>query len=219
MIRENVKRILKELPPGVGLVAAAKERSAGEVSEALEAGVTMVGENYVRQARDKFSVLGNKARWHFIGHLQKNKVKKAVEIFDLIETLDSPGLAEVLDRECEKINKVMPVLIEVNSGAEVQKQGVPAKDVLPLLEKILPLRNLKPMGLMTMGPWRANPEDLRPFFKTTKDLFDEIKEAYRGKIEWVYLSMGMSDSYRIAIEEGANLVRVGTAIFGPRQRL
>jgi len=218
MVKKNIQRILEDLPEGVELVAASKERSASEVVEALEAGVKIFGENYVRQAQEKFAVLGNKVKWHFIGHLQKNKVKRGVKIFDMIETLDSLALAEVLNEECKKINKVMPVLIEVNSASEPQKQGVLAGDVERLLDQVLQFTNLKPMGLMTMGPWLENLEDLRPFFKKTKDLFDKIKGNYQGKLEWRYLSMGMSASYRIAIEEGANLVRVGTAIFGERRK-
>ncbi len=217
MIKDNAKKILEGLPGGVELVVAAKERSSAEVAEALEAGVKIVGENYVKEAQEKFVVLGNKAKWHFIGHLQKNKVKKAVKIFDMIETLDSLDLAEVLDEECKKINKVMPVLIEVNSATEPQKQGVLAEGVERFLGEILQFANLKPMGLMTMGPWLDNPQELRPFFKKTKDLFDKIKGNYQGELEWIYLSMGMSSSYRVAIEEGANLVRVGTAIFGQRE--
>ena len=216
MIKENVQKILEELPGGVELVAAAKERSAGEVEEAMEAGVRIVGENYVKQAQEKFAALGNKVKWHFIGHLQKNKVKKAVKIFDMVETLDSLALAEILDKECKKMNKVMPVLIEVNSADESGKQGVSAGDVEPFLDKLLQFANLKPKGLMTMGPWLNNPEGLRPYFRKTKDLFDKIKDNYQEKLEWVYLSMGMSTSYKVAIEEGANLVRVGTAIFGER---
>ena len=216
MIKDNAKKVLAELPQGVELVAAAKDRSAGEVEEAIEAGIKIIGENYLKQAQEKFAVLGSKVKWHFIGHLQKNKAKRAVKIFDMIETLDSLDLAEVLDKECKKINKVMPVLIEVNSAAEPQKQGVLTEDVERLLGQILRLANLKPMGLMTMGPWLDNPQALRPFFRKTKELFDKIKDNYQGKLDWVYLSMGMSSSYRVAIEEGANLVRVGTAIFGER---
>ena len=218
MIKDNAKKILEELPEGVELVAATKERSAAEISEALEAGVKIVGENYVNEAQEKFAALGNKVKWHFIGHLQKNKVKKGVKIFDMIETLDSLALAKILDEECKKINKVMPVLIEVNSANEPQKQGVLVEGVERLLDQILGFANLKPMGLMTMGPWLDNPQELRPFFKKTKDLFDKIKGNYQGKLELVYLSMGMSSSYRIAIEEGANLVRVGTALFGERRK-
>lgn len=219
MIKDNAKKILEELPEGVELVAASKERSAAEITEALRAGIKIVGENYVNEAQEKFALLGNKVKWHFIGHLQKNKVKRGVAIFDMIETLDSLALAEVLDKECKKINKVMPVLIEVNSAGEPQKQGVLVDGVERLLEAALQLTNLKPMGLMTMGPWLDNSQELRPFFKKTKDLFDKIKGKYKRELEWVYLSMGMSSSYKVAIEEGANLVRVGTAIFGQRKKI
>jgi len=217
MIKDNVKKILEELPKGVELVAATKGRSVAEMEQAMDAGVRIVGENYIKEAQEKVVPLAGKVKWHFIGHLQKNKVKKAVKIFDMIETLDSLALAEALNRECEKINKVMPVLIEVNSAGEAQKQGVLFEDVEVLLDKILQFANLKPVGLMTMGPWLDDPKSLRPFFKKTKVLFDKIKDNYQGKLEWNYLSMGMSESYKIAIEEGANLVRVGTAIFGQRK--
>ena len=218
MIKENIQKILKELPGSVDLVAAAKERNIAEIKEALEAGVRIIGENYIKEAQEKFDFLGNKAQWHLIGHLQRNKVKKAVRIFDMIETLDSLPLAQALDVECKKIGKIMSVLIEVNSGGEFQKQGLLAENVEPFLKQILKYANLKPTGLMTMGPWRDNPEELRPYFKKAKVLFDKIKGVYGKKIEWVYLSMGMSTTYGIAIEEGANLVRIGTAIFGERRR-
>jgi len=217
MIKENSQKILKELPEGVELVAATKQRSAVEVAEALEAGVKIVGENYVKEAQEKFAILGSKAKWHFIGHLQKNKIKKAVKIFDMIETLDSLALAEILDKECKKVSKIMSILIEVNSASESQKQGVLVENVERFIDQILQFDNLKPMGLMTMGPWLDNSQELRPFFKKTKDLFDKIKSIYQGKLEWVYLSMGMSSSYKVAIEEGANLVRIGTTIFGGRK--
>jgi pyridoxal phosphate enzyme (YggS family) len=217
MIEENLKIILQELPKSVELVVAVKDRSIEEVESAVRAGAKAVGENYVKEAQAKFEVIGNRARWHFIGHLQKNKAKDAVKIFDMIETLDSPELAEVLNRECEKIGKIMPVLIEVNCAAEPQKYGVLPQDVKGILKKILFLNNIKPMGLMTMGPFLDEIEKIRPFFKKTKELFDEIKSDYADKLEWRYLSMGMSDSYKIAIEEGANIVRIGTAIFGERR--
>ncbi len=216
MIKQNIEKILNQLPEGVKLVAAAKERTIDEVKEAVEAGVKAIGENYVKEAQAKFNVIGNKVSWHLIGHLQKNKAKPAVRIFDLIETLDSLALAAVLDRECGKINKVMPVLIEVNSAAEEQKSGVLPQDVKEFLKQILQFSNLTPRGLMTMGPWRDNPEDLRSYFRTTKELFDAFKGEYGRKLEWQYLSMGMSDSYQVAVEEGANIVRIGTAIFGSR---
>jgi pyridoxal phosphate enzyme (YggS family) len=216
-IEQNVKRILAELPQGVELVAAAKTRTAPEVLEAIGAGVRIVGENYVQEALTVYEVIGKKARWHFIGHLQKNKVKRAVEVFDLIETVDSYEIAQEIDRRCGQIGKIMPVLIEINSGREKQKFGVQPENAQTLIEQISKLGNLRVIGLMTMGPRFGNPEDSRPYFIETKKIFDKIKDLNLPGVEMKYLSMGMTNSYRIAIEEGANLVRIGTKIFGERE--
>ena len=217
MIKENVKKILSQLPKHVTLVAAAKKRTAEEVLEAADAGVAAVGENYVQDAQNKFSVVGNKVRWHLIGHLQKNKVKKAVGIFDMIETIDSFDLAKRIDEECQKLDKVMPVLIEINVASEIQKAGILPHKVEDLIKEILPLKNIQLQGLMTMGPFVDEPEDIRPFYKKAKELFDKIVTNHPDYPHWKYLSMGMSDTYSIAIEEGANIVRIGTAIFGLRR--
>ena len=206
------------MPDEVLLVAAAKQRSVDEVEEAVLAGISIIGENYIQEARSKIEILGSKARWHFIGHLQKNKVKYAAAIFDMIETIDSVELAIVLDKECQKIKKVMPVLIEVNSACEPQKTGIIPEKVEEVIDKLSGLNNITLMGLMTMGPWLSDPESLRPYFKRTKELFDKISNKFSDKSSWKYLSMGMSSSYMIAIEEGATMVRVGEAIFGPRAR-
>ncbi|MCF7895624.1 MAG: YggS family pyridoxal phosphate-dependent enzyme, partial [Candidatus Omnitrophica bacterium] len=155
-------------------------------------------------------------KWHFIGHLQKNKVRKAVKIFDMIETLDSLALAEIINKESERIKKVMPVLIEVNSASEPQKFGIFPDEVLEFKEKVSRLPHLQVCGLMTMGPFIRDSEKIRPYFRKTKEIFDQIKNKNQGN-QWKYLSMGMSSSYKVALEEGANIVRVGTAIFGPRQ--
>ena len=151
-----------------------------------------------------------------IGHLQRNKVKNAVDLFDMIETIDSVKLAEEVNKRCAAINKIMPVLIEVNSGEELNKTGVLPEDVDKLIEQISSLPNLRVQGLMTMGPVFGNPEDARPYFKTTKFAFDRLTKAGIPNVEMRYLSMGMSNSYKIAIEEGANIVRVGTKLFGDR---
>ena len=204
-VKDNVLKILSWLPGYVELVAAAKSRSVEEILEAIDSGVRIIGENYVQEAEEKFSVIGAKARWHFIGHLQKNKVKKAVKIFDMIETVDSVEIAQEINKACASINKTMPVLIEVNSH-------VLPFDAETIIKNISGLPNIKLAGLMTMGPILENPEDYRQYFKETKTLFDKIRINHDIK----YLSMGMSDSYPIAIQEGANLVRLGTALFGPR---
>jgi PLP dependent protein len=218
MIRENANKILKSLPEGVSLVAAAKQRSASEIEEAISAGVSIIGENYIQEARRKFDILGNKVKWHFIGHLQKNKIKPAAVIFDMIETIDSIELAKFLDDECERIKKVMPILIEVNSAAESQKTGVIPERVEELIDKVSGLKNIRLSGLMTMGPWLSDQEALRPYFKKTKELFDKISNRLSDKNSWKYLSMGMSSSYITATQEGATMVRVGEAIFGPRKK-
>jgi len=217
MIKDRTREILRNLPEGVDLLAATKERSISEIKEAISGGIKLIGENYVQEARTKIGFIGPEVKWHLIGHLQKNKVKQAVKVFDCIETLDSYSLAETIDEECQKINKVMPVLIEINSAGESQKCGVFPDEAESFLRSILGFKNLQLKGLMTMGPWEEDPERLRPYFKNVKKLFDKIKTNYEGILEWKYLSMGMSSSYKVAAEEGANIIRVGTAIFGPRR--
>lgn len=218
MIKENVAKILAELPEGVELVAAAKTRSAEEIKEAVEAGVKLVGENYVQEAEKAFAAVGPGVKWHFIGHLQKNKVKAAVGIFDLIETVDSFELAEEIDKRCAESGKTMPVLIEINSGKEKQKFGVLPEEAEALLKKISRLGNIKIQGLMTMGPEAGSPDDSRPYFVETKKIFEKIKALNIPGVEMRRLSMGMSNSYKVAIKEGANLVRIGSGIFGERPR-
>lgn len=216
MITQNVKKLLGDLPPGVALVAAAKGHTSSEVSEAIRAGVKIIGSNYVQEAETVQQLIGHQAEWHLIGRLQKNKVKKAVGLFDLIQTVDSLEIACEIDRRSAEIGKVMPVLIEINSGGEYQKSGVLPEDMPSLARGIGKLKNIRLTGLMTIGPYSANSEDLRPYFARTKKLFDDLAGLCLPGVEMKYLSMGMSDSYRIAIEEGANMVRPGTAVFGPR---
>jgi len=217
MIKQNVNRILSELPNGVELVAAAKARKPEEVLEAIESEVKIIGENYVQEAERAYELVGNRAKWHFIGHLQRNKVKKAVRIFDMIETVDSVEIAQEIDKRCAQIGKIMPVLIEINSGREKQKSGVFPENTDQLIKEISTLQNIRVMGLMTMGPRFGNPEDSRPYFVETKKLFDRIKKLNLPNIEMTYLSMGMTNSYKIALEEGANIVRIGNKIFGERE--
>ena len=215
-IADNVARVLAELPPGVELVAAAKARTPSEILEAVEAGVRIIGENYVQEAAEAFAVVGRRVQWHFIGHLQTNKAKKAVEIFDMIETVDSADLAAEIDKRCLNAGKKMPVLIEINSAEEERKSGVSPQDAEPLLRAIGALQNIRVQGLMTMGPFGGDPEDARPYFKIARRLFEDFKKLGLPGVEMTYLSMGMTNSYRIAVEEGANRVRIGTKIFGPR---
>lgn len=217
MIEENVKKILEELPPGVELMAAAKTRTPKEILRAVEAGVTIIGENYVQEALAAFEAVGPLVKWHFIGHLQKNKVKKAVQIFDMIETVDSIELAREIDKRCSQHNRIMPVLVEMNSGREPQKFGVLPEEAETLIKEMLPLQNVKIEGLMTMGPMFGDPEDARPYFIETRKIFDQLRSLAPPGVEMRYLSMGMTNSYKVALEEGANIVRIGTKIFGPRE--
>ena len=231
-IAANVKRILETLPPGVILVAAAKARTPQEVEAALQAGVTHVGHNYVQEAERMIPAIRHPPSaishppsaitWHMIGHLQKNKVKKAVRLFDMIETVDSWPLAELIDRHCAAIEsaqqcpKIMPVLVEINSGREASKAGVLPEEVDDLMRRLSDLQHIRVQGLMTMGPRFGDPQDARPYFQATKAAFDRLARANLPNVEMRYLSMGMSNSYQVAIEEGANMVRLGTVLFGER---
>jgi len=215
-IQKNIKEILSELPQGVILEVAAKHRTPEEISAAIDAGVNFIGENYVQEAVTAHSIIGHRAEWHFIGHLQKNKARKAVQIFDMLETIDSSEIAQVVSRIAGETGKTMPVLVEINSGYEEQKTGVAPECTEELIKAISRLENIKVMGLMTMGPRFGDPGKARPYFRVTRQLFDHLKQSNIENVEMRFLSMGMSGTYRVAIEEGANIVRIGTRIFGPR---
>jgi len=215
-IRDNIRSIIGELPEGVILVAVAKGRSLEEVSEAVDAGIKIIGENYLQEAEEHFKIIGDKVKWHFIGHLQLNKVKKVVKIFDMIQTIDSFRLAREINKRCKEIKKVIPVLVEINSAKEPQKFGILPEDAEEFIREICIFENIRIQGLMTMGPDLTDPEDLRPYFRMTKDLFEKIKSLNLSGVEMKYLSMGMTDSYQVAISEGANMIRIGAKIFGRR---
>lgn len=216
-IAEAVERLLKTIPPDVTLVAAAKGRSIEEVEAAIQAGVSHVGHNYVQEAKPIIEALGDRANWHMIGHLQRNKAAAAVRIFDMIETVDSMRLAEAIDLRCARLGRTMPVLVEINSGRERTKTGVLPEELDDLVASITKLKHVHLIGLMTMGPRFGDPEDARPFFKATREAFDRLSAQRLPNISLQYLSMGMTNSYQVAIEEGANLVRIGSGIFGPRE--
>jgi pyridoxal phosphate enzyme (YggS family) len=219
LTRRNVARLLLEIPDGVQVVAAAKARTPREVLEAVEAGIEIIGENYVKEAKEAYALVGDRAKWHFIGTLRKHGVRKsALEIFDMIESVDSLEIASEIDRKSAQIGKTMPVLIEVNSGREPQKPGVLPEDVERLAREISRLGNIEVMGLMTMGPRSGNPEDYRPYFAETKKIFEGIKGLKLPNVDMRYLSMGMTNSYLVAVEEGANIIRIGTRIFGERDQ-
>ncbi len=217
MIKDNVKALLSEIPENVKLVAAAKTRTIDEIRKAVDAGIHIIGENYIQEAIPVFETFGQSVQHHFIGHLQRNKVKKAVEIFDMIETVDSLKIAGEIDKRCAEIDITMSVLIEVNSGREPQKFGLFPEDVENLVRNISGFKHIQVKGLMTMGPFTGNPEEARPYFIETRNCFEEIRSLEIPNTDMQILSMGMTNSYRIAIEEGANMIRIGTKIFGERQ--
>lgn len=222
-IAKRFGEIRESLPDDVRLVAATKARSVDEIKEVIEAGADYIGENYTHpEATKKFEKLGDlreEVSWEMIGHLQKNDINKALPIFDRIQTVESFSKAKHIDKRVEKAGKEMvSVLIEVNSGREESKYGIePTEDSLEeLVGKISRLEHLRLEGLMTMGPYTGDPEDARPYFKVTKELFEAGKDYVNDDDRMDILSMGMSNSYRVAVEEGANMVRIGTGIFGPR---
>jgi pyridoxal phosphate enzyme (YggS family) len=205
------------LPSSVRLVVVSKTQSADLVRAAIGAGATILGENYIQEARDKFDALVDlPATWHFIGHLQSNKAKYAVRMFDLIHTVDSVKLAVELDRQAARAAKVQKVLLQVNISGEATKSGTDESGVMPLVEQIRKLANLKIKGLMTMPPFFDAPERARPYFAALRALRDRVQGRFAGDLDLSELSMGMTGDFEVAIEEGATLVRIGTALFGER---
>ncbi|MFC1857560.1 YggS family pyridoxal phosphate-dependent enzyme [Thermodesulfobacteriota bacterium] len=204
-------------PESIRLVAVSKTMPAEKVREAISAGVTILGENYIQEARGKISTLSSHpVSWHFIGHLQRNKAKYAVKLFDLIHSVDSIKLARELDKQALKITKIQPILIQVNMGMEATKSGAAEADTLKLVEEISRLEHVSVNGLMTIPPYFDAPERVRPFFSGLRTLRDRIKKEDIPNVTMEELSMGMTGDFEAAIEEGATLVRIGTAIFGKR---
>lgn len=203
-------------PQSVQLVAVTKTVSAQRVAEAVDAGVTIVGENYIQEARDKFNHLyDRKVSWHFIGHLQSNKAKYAVRQFSLIHSVDSLRLAAEIDREARKAGKIQPILIQVNVAGEATKSGIDPEALIDLVRSVSALSHVRVAGLMTMPPFSKDPEASRPHFRRLKALADHCAASVPG-IDLRELSMGMSGDFEVAVSEGATLVRIGTAIFGER---
>lgn len=239
-IADNLSRIRERIaiacahsgrdPQSVKLMAVTKTVSAERILQAVEAGITILGENYVQEAREKITYLTERPamkksdsagafqqpQWHMIGHLQTNKAKYAVKLFDYIHSVDRFDLAVELDRRAKALSRKINILIEVNVSGEQTKNGVPAKEAPELMEKIAPLANLDVKGLMTMAPYSDNPELSRPFFKSLRNLRNDIARRNIPGICLEELSMGMTDDFAVAVEEGATIVRIGRAIFGER---
>jgi len=203
-------------PAEVRLVAVSKTVDLERILAAIDAGQDLFGENYLQEARDKIAAIGRPVSWHLVGHLQTKKAKGAVALFDLIHAVDRGKLARALDAAAARLGKVQDILIQVNQGGEETKSGVAPEAAPELLQEIAQLPHLRVLGLMTMPPWFSDPEEVRPYFRALRELRDRLRD--QSGLPLMELSMGMSGDYAVAVEEGATLVRVGTAIFGRRQR-
>ena len=212
-VAENFRAIRAKLNDKIILIAVTKNHGVELMREAIDAGAKNIGENRVQEAAEKFQNLNREVTRHLIGHLQTNKVKQAVKLFDMIESVDSQHLAAALDKAAAQIGKVQDVLIQVNLAREVQKSGVLPEDLDALINFVDDAKNLRLRGLMMIAPNFPDVEQCRPLFRQMRKLFDELKTSRKN---FDFLSMGMTHDYEIAVEEGANVVRLGTAIFGER---
>ncbi len=228
MIKENLLNIKARIDficartgrPSVGITLACvvKNRSVEEIKQALDAGITDIGENKVQEAGLHFNAIRNTRyasglNWHMVGHLQTNKVREAVKIFALIHSVDSLRLAEEIDRQAARINKIQDILIEVNVSQEESKFGISPKELSDLVAAIRVLKNVRLLGLMAMAPATDEPQKVRVYFRQLRGLLEKVNTECRPKDALVILSMGMSHDFEVALEEGANLVRIGKAIF------
>ncbi len=224
-IKERVKEVINEIqetalksgrnPEEIRLLAATKSVPPERILEAIEAGIRIIGENYVQEAQKKYELIGPRVSWHMIGRLQTNKAKYAVRLFEVIHSLDSLKLAQELQKAAERQGKKVKVMIQVNLSGEITKGGISPDKVKELSERVLEFPNLELIGLMTIPPYSENPEDSRPFFRKLRELKEKLN---REGFPLTELSMGMSNDFKVAIEEGATILRIGTLIFGPRSR-
>ncbi len=218
-IKENYRKIRKEVPDNVTIVVAAKTRTPEEIIEIIEAGATDIGENYVKEAEEIYKKLGNnakKVRWHMIGHLQKNKINSALKIFDIIQTVDSEYRAMNINKRAEIIKKKIPVSIEINIGREESKYGIEPEyeKIKNLARAISNMNNLELKGIMAMEPYSITEKEQKAYFKKMKGFYDRLKKEFDSMD---ILSMGMTDSYNTAVDEGSNMIRLGRALFGERK--
>ncbi|HVO66127.1 MAG TPA: YggS family pyridoxal phosphate-dependent enzyme [Syntrophales bacterium] len=225
-VSENIARIRNTIADAatrsgrkasdVRLMAVTKTVDDDRIMEAIEAGVDIIGESYVQEAKRKIEKMGRSLEWHMIGYLQSNKAKYAVRLFNMIHSVDRMDLASELDRRAKALSLVMKILIEVNVSGEETKSGVPYKEAVQLIRDVSVLNNLSIQGLMTMPPWFDDPEDARPYFVALRELREKVIAENINRVEMRELSMGMSGDYEVAVEEGATIVRVGRSIFGER---
>ncbi|HZK11436.1 MAG TPA: YggS family pyridoxal phosphate-dependent enzyme [Atribacterota bacterium] len=217
IINEKIKKaalMANRNPEEIKLVAVTKTVTIERINEAINAGVKIIGENKVHEAKEKYQILTADIEWHLVGHLQTNKAKYAVELFDLIHSVDSIKLAKEIDRRSLQFGKITNVLIEVNVSAEETKYGIKPEEVEPFLKEISEFPRICVRGLMTIAPMVEDKEETRPYFRKLRELSKEIKIKNIKNVKMDYLSMGMTEDFEIAIEEGANMVRVGRGIFG-----
>lgn len=225
-IRQNLERLYERIssacsrigrnPKDITLVAVTKTFPVEIINQAVAVGVSIIGENRVQEALEKHPQIGPGVQWHLIGHLQSNKAKKAVEIFSLIHSVDSTGLAREIGRRAIETGKVQEILVEVNTSGESQKYGFQPEIVLDVLQEIKDMEGVKVLGLMTVGPLTDDAGQVRSSFRMLKKIYDQFKSQPIPNIKMKHLSMGMSGDFEIAIEEGSNMIRVGSAIFGNR---
>jgi hypothetical protein len=226
-VAENLGRIKEKIraaalrvgrsPEAVKLLGVTKTVSVARVREGVTAGVEVLGENYVQEAREKVEALADlPVSWHFIGHLQSNKARVAAELFDCIQSLDRESLAKELDRQANRLGRVLPVLIQVNVGDEESKSGVGPDRLMDLFHRVRQMDGLAVRGLMALPPYLDDPEEVRPYFRSLKGLLERLRGESSRPEDLVELSMGMSHDFEVAVEEGATLVRIGTALFGVR---
>ena len=226
-VRDNILRIRERIaaaaaragrdPSAVRLMGVTKTVGDDRILQAIEAGIDIIGENYVQEARRKIELMGKSAEWHFIGHLQTNKAKYAVRLFDMIHSVNRMSLAEELNRRAAAAGVVCRVLIEVNLGGEESKSGAPPEEAPGLIRAVAQMANLSIRGLMTMAPWYDDPERARPCFAGLRAIRDRIAAEKIPNVAMRELSMGMTDDFEVAVEEGSTIVRIGRAIFGERK--
>jgi len=212
-IKETALKVNRD-PQEIKLVAVTKTATLEQIKEAINEGVKIIGENKVQEAKKKYQVLTTEVKWHLIGHLQTNKVKYAVEIFDLIHSVDSIKLAKEIDKRSVQFKKTIDVLIEVNISGEETKYGYNPEKIEVFLKEISEFSGIRVRGLMTIAPISKNKQEVRPYFRRLRELSERIRDKNIKNIKMDYLSMGMTDDFEIAIEEGANMVRIGRGIFG-----
>jgi pyridoxal phosphate enzyme (YggS family) len=203
-------------PEEIKLVAVTKTATIEQIKEAISAGVKIIGENKVQEAKEKYQILSADIEWHLVGHLQTNKAKYAVEIFDCTHSVDSIKLAQEINKRSFQFGKIMDVLVEVNVSGEETKYGIKPEEVEPFIKKISEFPRIRVRGLMTIVPIVEDKEEVRPYFRKLRELSEKIKSKNIENVKMDYLSMGMTEDFEIAIEEGANIVRIGRGIFGFR---